>query len=145
VLVPETYNVLINPHHADAARIKRLAVMPYPIDSRLLPRDQNSARPGTLNRELFCCPQTSKDCRILSGPFSGPCQVPQDFLINKTMTYGQNVVPSRPTNKNNDLRNNPPAETVRTEICTETFKTLGLNPAGGRNSPPWRRTPWAVG
>jgi hypothetical protein len=31
------------------------------------------------------------------------------------------------------LRSNPPAETVRTEICTETFKTLGLNPAGGRN------------
>jgi len=39
VLVPETYNVLINPRHADASRIKRLAVMPYPIDSRLLPRD----------------------------------------------------------------------------------------------------------
>jgi hypothetical protein len=34
--------------------------------------------------------------------------------------------PSRPTNKNNDLRNNPPAETVRTEICTETFKGLCL-------------------
>jgi RES domain-containing protein len=30
VLVPETYNVLINSRHADAARIKRLAVMPYP-------------------------------------------------------------------------------------------------------------------
>ena len=29
VLVPETYNVLINSCHADAARIKRLAVMPY--------------------------------------------------------------------------------------------------------------------
>ena len=39
VLVPETYNVLINPRHADAARIKRLAVMPYPLDSRLLARD----------------------------------------------------------------------------------------------------------
>jgi RES domain-containing protein len=39
VLVPETYNVLINPRHADAARIKRLTVMPYPLDSRLLPRD----------------------------------------------------------------------------------------------------------
>jgi len=31
------------------------------------------------------------------------------------------------------LRNRPPAETVRTEICTETFRTLGLNPADGRN------------
>jgi RES domain-containing protein len=39
VLVPETYNVLINPRHADAARIKRLAVMSYPLDSRLLARD----------------------------------------------------------------------------------------------------------
>jgi RES domain-containing protein len=39
VLVPETYNVLINPRNADAARIKRLAVMPYPLDSRLLVRD----------------------------------------------------------------------------------------------------------
>jgi RES domain-containing protein len=27
VLVPETYNLLINPRHADAAHIKRLAVM----------------------------------------------------------------------------------------------------------------------
>jgi hypothetical protein len=34
--------------------------------------------------------------------------------------------PSRPTNKNNDLRNNPPAETVRTEICTETFEGHGF-------------------
>jgi RES domain-containing protein len=34
VLVPETYNVLINSRHADAARIKRLAVMPYSL-SRL--------------------------------------------------------------------------------------------------------------
>jgi RES domain-containing protein len=33
VLVPETHNVLVNPRHADAARIKRLAVMPYPLDS----------------------------------------------------------------------------------------------------------------
>ena len=39
VLVRETYNVIINPRHADAARIKRLAVMTYPLDSRLLPRD----------------------------------------------------------------------------------------------------------
>lgn len=38
VLVPETYNVLINSRHADAARIRRLAVMAYPLDSRLLPR-----------------------------------------------------------------------------------------------------------
>ena len=39
VLVPETYNVLINPRHADAARIKRLAVMPFPLDSRLVRRE----------------------------------------------------------------------------------------------------------
>ena len=39
VLVPEPYNVLINPRHADAVRIKRLAVMPYPVDSRLVARD----------------------------------------------------------------------------------------------------------
>jgi RES domain-containing protein len=39
VLVPETYSVLINSRHVDAAQIKRLAVMPYPLDPRLLPRD----------------------------------------------------------------------------------------------------------
>ena len=38
VLVPESYNVLINPRHAGASRIKRLAVMPYPVDSRLKPQ-----------------------------------------------------------------------------------------------------------
>jgi len=37
VLVPETYNVLVNPRHADAASIRRLAVFPYPLDSRLRP------------------------------------------------------------------------------------------------------------
>jgi hypothetical protein len=26
------------------------------------------------------------------------------------------------------LRNNPPAETVRTEICTEIFEGLGFKP-----------------
>jgi RES domain-containing protein len=39
VLVPETYNVLINPRHADSARIRRLAVMPYSPDSRRVPRE----------------------------------------------------------------------------------------------------------
>ena len=39
VLVPETYNIIINPRHADAARIKRLGVMPYPPDSRFGARD----------------------------------------------------------------------------------------------------------
>ena len=39
VLVPETYNVIINPRHAEAARIRRVAVMPYPLDSRLFARD----------------------------------------------------------------------------------------------------------
>jgi hypothetical protein len=29
VLVPETYNVLVNPRHANAAGIKQLAAMPY--------------------------------------------------------------------------------------------------------------------
>ncbi|MGC1521034.1 MAG: RES family NAD+ phosphorylase [Steroidobacteraceae bacterium] len=38
VLVPETYNVLINSRHEDAVGIKRLAVMPYPLDSRLVPQ-----------------------------------------------------------------------------------------------------------
>jgi RES domain-containing protein len=37
VLVPETYNILINPRHADAARIERVAVFPYPLDPRLVP------------------------------------------------------------------------------------------------------------
>lgn len=35
VLVPETYNLIINPRHADAARIKRMSSFPYPLDSRL--------------------------------------------------------------------------------------------------------------
>jgi len=39
VLVPETYNVIINPRHADAARVKRVTVIPYPLDPRLNARD----------------------------------------------------------------------------------------------------------
>jgi len=35
VLVPETYNVLINPRHERAARIAALAAYPYPLDPRL--------------------------------------------------------------------------------------------------------------
>jgi RES domain-containing protein len=35
VLVPETYNVLVNPRHPDAAGIRRLAMFPYPLDRRL--------------------------------------------------------------------------------------------------------------
>ena len=35
VLVPETYNLIINPRHTDAAQIKRLASFPYPLDTRL--------------------------------------------------------------------------------------------------------------
>jgi hypothetical protein len=35
VLVPETYNLIINPRHADAVRINRLTSFPYPLDSRL--------------------------------------------------------------------------------------------------------------
>jgi RES domain-containing protein len=35
VLVPETYNVLINPRHRDSRRISRLAAFPYPLDPRL--------------------------------------------------------------------------------------------------------------
>ena len=40
VLVPETYNALINPRHTQAARITRLAAFPYPLDPRLF-------RPGS--------------------------------------------------------------------------------------------------
>jgi len=36
VLVPETYNLIINPRHADATQIKRLTSFPYPLDPRLL-------------------------------------------------------------------------------------------------------------
>ena len=36
VLVPETYNLIINPRHSDAARIKRVESFPYPLDSRPL-------------------------------------------------------------------------------------------------------------
>lgn len=39
VLVPETYNVLINPRHPDAGRVNCIASFPYPVDSRLVGRD----------------------------------------------------------------------------------------------------------
>jgi hypothetical protein len=39
VLVPETINVLINPRHADAPQIQRLAVFAYPLDARLTSRN----------------------------------------------------------------------------------------------------------
>jgi RES domain-containing protein len=39
VLVPETYNVIINPRHADAARIRSVGVMPYPLDARFLTKE----------------------------------------------------------------------------------------------------------
>lgn len=35
VLVPETYNLMINPRHPDAALIRPLAIFPYPLDPRL--------------------------------------------------------------------------------------------------------------
>lgn len=36
VLVPETYNSLINPQHPEARRIARVASFPYPLDKRLV-------------------------------------------------------------------------------------------------------------
>ena len=36
VLVPETYNLLINPRHPDASQVQRTAIFPYPLDVRLL-------------------------------------------------------------------------------------------------------------
>ena len=33
--MPETYNLIINPRHADAMRIKGLTSFPCPLDSRL--------------------------------------------------------------------------------------------------------------
>jgi RES domain-containing protein len=39
VLLPETYNVLINPRHPEAARVSRVASFPYPVDARLADRD----------------------------------------------------------------------------------------------------------
>jgi RES domain-containing protein len=35
VLVPETYNLIVNPRHPDATRIKWLKSFPYPLDTRL--------------------------------------------------------------------------------------------------------------
>jgi len=35
VLVPDTYNALINPRHNDAAQIRTLSAFPYPLDRRL--------------------------------------------------------------------------------------------------------------
>ncbi|MGA2711174.1 MAG: hypothetical protein ABSF86_22545, partial [Steroidobacteraceae bacterium] len=56
-----------------------------------------------------------------------------------TNACSANVMASRPTNKNNYLRDALPAKTVRTEICTEIFWVLVLYSTGGRNSPCWRR------
>ncbi len=39
VLVPETYNLLVNPRHADAAHVKQISIMPYPLDARLRRRE----------------------------------------------------------------------------------------------------------
>ena len=39
VLVPETYNLILNPRHADAVRFRRIASFPYPLDTRLQSRD----------------------------------------------------------------------------------------------------------
>jgi RES domain-containing protein len=39
VLVPETYNLVINPRHGDIARIRRMASFPYPLDTRLGARE----------------------------------------------------------------------------------------------------------
>jgi RES domain-containing protein len=36
VLVPETFNVLLNPLHSGAARIRIIAIIEHPLDSRLL-------------------------------------------------------------------------------------------------------------
>jgi len=38
VLVPETYNLLINPRHAEAAGVKVVATFSYPLDARLVRR-----------------------------------------------------------------------------------------------------------
>jgi RES domain-containing protein len=35
VLLPETYNALINPRHADAQEVRMLSVFPYPLDPRI--------------------------------------------------------------------------------------------------------------
>jgi RES domain-containing protein len=35
VLVPETYNALINPRHRDAEQLRLLSAVTYPLDSRL--------------------------------------------------------------------------------------------------------------
>ena len=34
VLVPETYNLLINPRHVQATRVAQHAAFPYPLDPR---------------------------------------------------------------------------------------------------------------
>jgi RES domain-containing protein len=40
VLVPETYNALLNPRHADAGQIRVLSSFPYPLDPRLFGRSR---------------------------------------------------------------------------------------------------------
>ena len=36
IIAPETFNVLVNPRHPDAARIRLLQAFAYPVDPRLL-------------------------------------------------------------------------------------------------------------
>ena len=66
------------------------------------------------------------EIRSFVGPFLGPGIKHRNIFTLKSGAYSPNVVGSRPTNKNNDLHYNPPAEIVRTEICTEIFKGLGF-------------------
>ncbi len=66
VLVPETYNILINPLHADAARIRRIATFPYPLDSRLFSRESDT---GCVE-PLDCC-RSICSCEIAGLPRRG--------------------------------------------------------------------------
>ena len=54
VLVPETYNALINPRHEDAAQIRMLSAFRYPLDPRLFGlRPTGTERGGTRGDSSF--------------------------------------------------------------------------------------------
>ena len=78
--MPETYNVIINPRHADAMRIKGLTSFPYPLDSRL--RSEKILSKFDLACACRRTPSTVHDRACESGipPASRGIQEPQPSL-----------------------------------------------------------------
>ena len=69
------------------------------------------------------------EIRSVVGPFWGPGIKHRNIFTLKSGAYSPNVVGSRPTNKNNDLRNPPPLKPSVRKSVRKYLKVLVLNPA----------------